>query len=280
MTILLTDRTSVEEFDAGIAAKLVHGLCAMVGCEPRRGSEAFKQLGVETTFFLALLAEARDLTEIAGVARSIGQHGISCKMIEFYLTFVADLRDAWSPGQRLALASFACELEDGLRADLVEFAVDKAAVVTWFSPETRDRLIYPVCTQAGAIKTIAEIVEHQACVKADRQSCCGPAPVGDGQSAAPGLGDVVAQAVEGPGPKWAKRMIRRFPTVTGFSHRIDEQKSLLREFNSPPFDQSSAVTKPSERHFLGAAILLVPVAWYFGAIPGVVAEELGCWTGP
>jgi hypothetical protein len=77
------------------------------------------------------------------------------------------------------------------------------------------------------------------------------------------------------GPEQALRALRRWPEWTAYKKCLDARRNVVSRFDEVPFEKRPAFMKFFEHgFFVLASLLIIPIAWYFGAIPGVVHSEL------
>ena len=76
-------------------------------------------------------------------------------------------------------------------------------------------------------------------------------------------------------PRWVLQALKRFPTKDGFRAAIAAKAKVAHDFKEPPFANPPSSLRLIEKGFWAASLLLVfPVAWYVGAIPGVIHAEV------
>jgi hypothetical protein len=77
------------------------------------------------------------------------------------------------------------------------------------------------------------------------------------------------------GPKFALAHLKRFRSKFEYIRRLVATAQHAERFDKPVFNKPVPFMRAMEKGFWLMAILAVPIGWYFGAIPGVVAAEIG-----
>jgi hypothetical protein len=78
------------------------------------------------------------------------------------------------------------------------------------------------------------------------------------------------------GVAWATHTLKRYPTARGFARRLKSDGKTKREFERTPFAKQGggSILRFFEKHFWAMGILVLPVAWYLGSIPGIVEYQI------